>query len=144
MPRQDREWTDRDMDRLRQMDERGVPATQIAEALIRTPDDIEERLRIVRVRAPGPGGAETGATTATPLDIGTPLEEGQPEIATRELRPSDASVQQASRPPGLGPKDVDPTEGQQDYMRQAERNAARTSDAMRQAGFGDDKGTEGT
>lgn len=156
MTRQEREWTDRELDRLRQMDERGVPVTQIAEALLRDLEDIEERVRIVRSRAPGPGGVDAGGRQPFlrddklvdgpdgGLDIGTPLEDGQPDIVTRELRDSDDSTQQATRPPGLGPNNADPKEGQREFIRDAERNAEPTNEAMRKAGFGDHKGTEGT
>ena len=68
MSNQDREWTDVDLDRLRQMDDHGRPIPQIAEALQRSPSDIEDRLSIVRARAPGPAGPDEEGDVPMPRD----------------------------------------------------------------------------
>jgi hypothetical protein len=54
----DREWTDDDLDRLRALDAAGRPAREIAQALDRSEEDIEDRLRIVRARGPKYSGAD--------------------------------------------------------------------------------------
>ena len=50
---QDREWTDVDLDRLRQLDDARTAIEDIAQKLQRTPVDVEDRLSIVRMRSGG-------------------------------------------------------------------------------------------
>lgn len=54
MNNSNREWTDYDLDRLRQLDDRNLPTIQIAEELQRSQGDVEDRLSIARARSLGP------------------------------------------------------------------------------------------
>ena len=65
MSNSNREWTDYDLDRLRQLDDRNLPIIQIANALQRSQDGVEDRLSIVRARLPGQQFSE--AEGAEPL-----------------------------------------------------------------------------
>lgn len=69
MSSEDREWTNFDLDRLRQLDERNVPPAQIADRLQRRQADIEDRLTIVRARAPGPVGPDEEGDVPLPRDV---------------------------------------------------------------------------